>query len=447
MPLPLVGVLLFLLTGLFASGAQATVPPRPSSLATITKGLAAELAGVPPGSFVISAPLRSDEASPRGDELAVRLSALLSGSMSQTRHLAEPLSLSAARSAGKRAGSFVYVQAEIAHGELRVSADLYPVPRSFWQRLLRPNPPPSRHAFASGRIDAEVRSFLAPIPLVLGKVQKASTGERDLVALACGDVEADGGLELVTVSRRRIARGRLRQGKFAASHQASWRELSPVAPAPMREPLAGIALGSEEQRSRAPFIDVGLTDRAHGMRLDPSLQPIAPVSGLPIAFGARTICAQLQAGDDAPSLSACAPKDPAPELGPLSAPTDIVAAASIITKTGDALSIFATRNPHDGELRLVSKTAKTSLPGVGAQIAIADLDADGYPEVITASDVLLPAEDSLLVHSWEPGKAPVERARIPVPAGIVALAACPPDGPGSAKVALATAEGEIWVIQ
>lgn len=443
------GALAFLAPMLLASvaAAQPSSPARASALATVASRLASELSSAPAGTLIVPAPLKSDEPAPRGDELAIRLSSVLSGAVGNgSSTVSQPLSLSAARSAGRRTGGFAYVQIEVQGGELRASADLYPVPKSIWDRILRPNPSPYRHVFASARLDAEVRSFLQPVPLVLGKIDKAITEDRDLVAMACGDVDDDGSLELVTVGRRRIAKGRLRDGRFAPSHVAEWARLSSVAPAPMREPMAGIALlslGFPE----GSFIDVGLTDRAHGIRFDSELGPKGPISGLPIPLGGRDLCASFAPNATAPTFSPCAPSDPPLEIGPLSSPADIVITGDIITTSGESFRVLAARDPQTGELRLLSRGFMTSLPAVGAQIAIADLDADGDPEIITGADVLSPNEDALVVHSWQPGKAPRERARIPVPEGVRAVAACPPDGPGSAPIALATGSGEVWVIR
>lgn len=440
-----VGLAAMLLAG--SAAGQPAPSGRASALTTVANRLASELANAPQGTLIVPAPLQSDETAPRGDDLVVRLISVLSGALGKGSHTAsQPLSLSAARSAGRRTGGFAYVQVEVKGGELRATAELYPVPRSIWDRILRPNPPPQHHAFASARLDAEVRSFLLPVPLVVGKIDRATTDDRDLVAIACGDVDDDGSLELVTVGRRRIARGNLRSGRFAPSHVAEWARLASVAPAPMREPLAAIAFVPRGW-PEGSLIDVGLTDRTHGIRFDHELRVQGPISGLPIPLGNRSVCATLAPNAAFPTLSSCNPGDPPVELGQLSNPTDVVAMGDVITTGGDSFTVLAARDPQSGELRLLARGFMASLPGVGAQIAIADLDADGDPEIITGADVLSPSEDALVIHSWQPGKAPRERARIPVPQGVRAVAACPIDGPGSAPIAMATGGAELWVIR
>src|SRR5690606_32689770 len=158
-----------------------------------------------------------------------------------------------------------------------------------------------------------------------------------------------------------------------------------------------------------------LTDRASGMRLDRTLRPVTPIAGVPIPFGDRDVCATYAPTGSPPSFASCASGDPPLELAPLSSPTDVVTIEAITTASGGTLPIWAARNPQSGELRLVANGFGTTLAGVGAQIAIADLDTDGVPEIITSADVLSPSEDALVVHSWRPGQPTQERARIPVP--------------------------------
>jgi len=429
-----------------AAFADPALPTRASAMATVAERLSKELAGAPPAGVVVAAPLRTDESAPRGDELVVRLGQVVGGALGASLARPEPLALPAARSAARRADAFVYVQAEVLRGELRVSADVYPSPQGFWERLLRPNPSPIRHAFASARLDAEVRGFLAPVPLVMGQIDRAKTEDRDVVALACGDLDADGALDLVTLGRRRIARGRLRGGRFETSHAIEWSALSPIAPAPLREPMAGVAILSGTWPSGA-FVDVGLTDRASGMRLDRTLRPVKPIEGVPVSFGDRDVCATYAPSETTPTFARCSQDDPQLELAPLSNPTDIVTIEALTTRSAGSLAIWAARNPQTGELRLVANGFGTTIAGVGAQVAIADLDTDGIPEIISSADVLSPSEDALVVHSWRPGEAAQERARIPVPQGVRAIAVCPPEGAGASPIAVATAGAEIWVVR
>lgn len=437
-----------------AVSAEPTPPPPPAlapaasaaALGAVATRLAAELSGAPPGALVVASPLHSDDPAPRGAELVARVASIVAGALGNgASSRPEPMSLAAARNAGRHAGGIVYVQVEIVRGELRVTADGYVVPTNVWERVRRPEPPSSAHAFASARIDAEVRGFLAPVPLVAGKIDRATSEDRDVVAIGCGDADDDGALELITVGRRRVATGRLRAGKFVTLHAASWSELSPVAPAPLREPIGAVALVPRGDE-RGSFIDVGLTDRARGVRFDAALRPLAPLAGVPIGNGDGDLCARFIAGAAAPELAKCTPSDPALDFGPVG-PADTLAAGAVVTARGAPVTVVAARDPATGEVRLFSGEATATLSGAGAQLAIADLDGDGDPEIVYGADVLAPAEDALVISSWHPGEPVRERVRLAVPAGVRAVAVCPPVGGGAAPIAIATASAEVWVVR
>src|SRR6185295_207047 len=68
--------------------------------------------------------------------------------------------------------------------------------------------------------------------------------------------------------RRRIDRGRIRGGRFETTADAVWTALSPVAPSPLREPIASVVF------SQGRHIDVGLTDRRSGVRLSSTLAEV-----------------------------------------------------------------------------------------------------------------------------------------------------------------------------
>jgi hypothetical protein len=222
-------------------------------------------------------------------------------------------------------------------------------------------------------------------------------------------------------------------------------DLSPIAPAPLREPLAGVALVPRAD-GLGSWLDVGLTDRAHGVRFDATLHPTAAIAGVPVANGVRDVCATYSGGTAPPTLGKCAPSDAPVDLGTIG-PADAIAAGTLVSPAGAALGVVAARDPSTGELRLRSGELSATIAGAGAQIAIADLDGDGDPEIVTGADVLAASEDALVVSSWHPGGAVRERARIAVPAGVRAIAACPPSGSGAAPIAIATASGEVWVVR
>jgi hypothetical protein len=70
--------------------------------------------------------------------------------------------------------------------------------------------------------------------------------------------------------------------------------------------------------------------------------------------------------------------------------------------------------------------------------------------VITSLDVLpkptQDTDDALVVTTFESDGSLREKVRTPVPTGVRAVAACPPEGGGSAAVVVGT-EGELWIVR
>jgi hypothetical protein len=80
----------------------------------------------------------------------------------------------------------------------------------------------------------------------------------------------------------------------------------------------------------------------------------------------------------------------------------------------------------------------------GAQLALSDLDQDGVPEIATSSEG---SDDAVDVWSWPAEGADLEaRLHLPAPAGVRALAACPPEE-GGLPVLVAVVGSELWLIR
>jgi hypothetical protein len=459
---PLAAAALFGASALFAivrtaAAPAATTVRAASSSATglIVGHLASDLGLASKDADVFVAPLRTDEPAPRGNELAGRLGALLAGALGGAAAHPDPVLLATAQAEAKSTRALVYLQLEIARGQLRATADAYHVVGNVWDRARQPSPAPIGHAFAMARIDGEVRSYLAPVPLVAARVDHVATEDRDLLAVACGDVDDDGAIEIVTLGRRRATVGRLQGGRFVPIKLTWLRDLSGIAPAPLREPLAGLAI-VPARGSNPTHIDLGITDRARGSRLDGDMRPLGSIAGVPFATPEGDACLTFAGSTLASAIVKCSDGDAALIASDIETPVDAIARATFVTADGAVHAISAARDPRTAELRVRSGGETVTLAHAGAQVALADLDQDGAPEIISSLDVparpatddptKTPSGDEVVVTTWQPGLGERERSRTPVPSGVRAIAACPPDGGGTAPVVIATT-GELWIVR
>jgi hypothetical protein len=420
----------------------------------VSEALAKALAQAPLRALVVSAPLTGDTAAPRGPQLTAALAAQLAGRRGPTSHArAEPLALAAAREAARGDSVLVHLTVEIAGGKLRVAADVYPVPRNVWARIRNPTPGPIAHAFAEAPIDAELRTYLAPVPLVTATTERAKNFESDVIALACGDVDQDGALEIVAVSRRRVSTVRLRAGRVQILTSRPWHELAPVAAAPLREPIGFASIVTPTEGPA--FVDVGLTDRARSVRLDGELHTLASLTGIAVPDGASSACTRLPGLVVTGPIGPCRAGDPPPLVPSIGGQYDAFASTRLIGANGEPYAVWAGRERGALEVR-DDAGHKTAAESVGAQLAIGDIDQDGEPEILASLDTPNPLDDAVVVRSWSRslaipmGAGPSARLRevmrLPAPAGVHALAVCPPDGPGASSFVVATAD-ELWVVR
>jgi len=398
------------------------------------------LGQTPSASVVVAAPLVSDQPAPRGEELSLRIAALVAGKLGAGAHAhAQTAQLATARAVAGRASALVYVQTELSKGDLRTTIDVYPSMVNAWDRIRNPLPSPTGHAFATAKIDAEVRAFLAPLVLEQASVHRARHDEGDVLAVACGDVDGDGGDELVLVSRSRVAMGRVKGGKFVVERTAPWSALAPRAPVMMRAPLAGAVVAPGR-------VDVGTTDRA-SVTLTADFVGHSPLAGVPVWGGDGHAClapeASAGAFDGAPFDCSLARERkvvmavPAPRF-------DAFAASSVVDVAGAVRSIVAVREPS-GKLRLKVGDNQVAPDGVyGAELAVLDFDQDGVPEVATSVDG---PDDALNLWSW-PGPGPELRGRLHLaaPGGVRALAVCPSEEHGQ-PVLVAVVGTEVWLVR
>jgi hypothetical protein len=415
---------------LFSRGAFAM-----GALEALARDAAAGLGVVPQAAIVVAAPLMSDQPAPKGDEIATRVAALTAGKIGgSARPHPQAAQLGIARAIAGKGGALVFVQIEIAKGDVRATVDVYPAMKNAWDRIRNPAPAPTAHAFASAKIDAEVRAFLAPILLEQASVHKATQGEGDVLAMACGDF--GDGVELALVSRARVAVGRVRGGAFEVEHFAMWSALSARSPAPLREPMATATF------SRGALF-AATTDRA-GVSLASDLTLRSLLGGVPVAAGDGVACVSTDAGASAlagPAVSCTERGDSAEQMTLPVARFDAIGAATLVSRDGREQPLSAAREPS-GKLHVRLGDASRVVDGAGAQVAVGDLDQDGVAEIVTTSDG---PDDFVRVSSWGASDMKLRR-QIAAPAGVRALAVCPAEERG-APALVAVVGGEIWIVR
>lgn len=441
--------------------ASASASAGKTALTHVSAEIAQGLGQVPPGAVVVSSVIATDVQAPKGDELAVKIAAQVAGRLGAAKAHPQPAALAVARGLSGRAASLVYLQLEIAKGELRVTADLYPVISNGWERLRNPVPGPRAHAFAMAPLDAEVRGFLVPVMLEQARLHKAKHEEGEVLAIGCGDVDSDGGLEIVTVSKARVAIGKIRDGKLVVQRSALWSSIASRSPVGMREPLASVLVSPPHRRGE---ILVGTTERG-GVAVDAMLVTKRQLTGLPIAGSSGDACSVPSPEASAFDGYAVACTAPAPEPGakpnakndppiafvPPSGRYDAIASYDLVGRDGSAAHVVATREPG-GKLRLrrqeaatpTAKPLETTIEGVGAQLAIVDLDLDGVPEIVTTADG--PGEDGLVISTFAPNGHVVAKLRFHAKEGVRAISTCPPEERGVPAV-VAVVGNEVWLVR
>jgi hypothetical protein len=245
------------------------------------------------------------------------------------------------------------------------------------------------------------------------------------VAAACGPFGPEGGQELALVSRSFVRVGRVQGRAFVERVRAPWSALSPVAPSPLREPLASAEI------TAAGTLRVGLSDRRDGLALDRDLNVAERYSGLlPVPGGGCVTRSALGLGAE---LLPC---------------TNGAGLGATTSTTLDAMAGAngAWLGRTDGGL-LTTKTPSLALPKqrVGAQLAMGDADGDGAYELLFSADTLQPEQDRLSLVTLASGGV-LPRFELPAPS-ISALTICQRrEGPGMAVLVVATGD-EVWLLR
>ena len=441
---------LALLAALTTSHAQAepeaTKPtPNPAcdrestAIGRIACRLAGSLSGQADSALVVAATATGDERVALPAAVSERLAQLVATRLGAAAQPSRgPLTLAQAERAASSARGLIYLSLSLYRDRLDVTADVYVGAGRFWQRVKNPGLKLKGHTFATTALDPELRALFPAIPLVVSRVDKAHSAERDVLALACGDLRGDGSNEIATVGRRRVQIGRFEHGRFAPRASLNWAESSEVAPNPLREPIAACALPEPGR------LWVGLSDRADSLDLSGALRVEHKWHALMPWPGAG--CTRRAGLGYEGKARACPGSSPAPEVD-FGAPIDAFDSRALTDHRGQVHTLRVARAVGaDFARALDSLHPEVIVPNVGAQIAVGDLDEDGLPEIVSSSASLDRRADQLLVRTLTDNGQLRERLRVPVPSGIDALAICPGDGRAMAPLLLATGDG-LWLIR
>ena len=427
------------------SRTEAPADPFPTALSSVVAAVKRDLGQLPPGVIVASAPFTSDMKAPRAAALRLRLLQLVASSISRPPAAATVSRLVGAAAAARKRGlaGFVWLRPEVRAGRLALTAEAYSVGATVWSRAARPGATLQRQVHAEARLDAQLRLYLTPLRIGEPRVEKFLGADRGIVALACGDIDADGLSEVVSMSRRRWLIARLAAGRVVRERDVSWASLSGIGPVPLREPLGTVTLVARDDGPKM-WIDASLSDRGQSLRLDDSFTVMATSPQRVVPFGSGSACVRMKSMYLDPKLSSCwgGPVVGLPARLPLRA--DAVASARIVRTDGTSQRWLAVRGPSG--LRLHAGATGYALGRAGAQVAVGDLDQDGQPDVVSTRDVQQPRHDKVDVRSIASSGLVQPRFTLPVLAGVDAVAICPVDDAGVAPVVLASG-GEIWLIR
>jgi hypothetical protein len=417
-------------------GSETCAARHGTALGQVACELARGLPAAAGATLVVGTAFSGELTDERRRELSGRLSALIAGELGgQARALPGLVGLPAAQSRA-RTTRVISVTITFDRARLSATADVLSPPGRFWERFSEQPNRVLTHAFAARPLDAELRSYLPKVPLVISKIHKLSLDE-PAVALACGDLDADGSPELAILGRQRARVGRFVSGAFRATKSAAWSDLSQLSPSPLREPIATAAVSSDGH------LLLGSTDRASGVELDADLRVLSRYDGR-IPWGPSGCAARAELGLSAERV-VCAG---AAKKGTAATETlDAIASARTLARDGSPLEVSVGRRQNDARLRVAFGKRQLELAeAVGAQLALGDLDGDGRLELMTTEPHADPARDQLLVRTLLEDGRTLPALRLAVPTGIQALAVCPPGANGFSTLVAATGDG-LWILE
>ncbi len=228
-----------------------------------------------------------------------------------------------------------------------------------------------------------------------------------LLALLAGDVDGDGTTELVALTTRELIVGRVVKSKIEIVARAALPADVPAARP--RDPVGTLVL-AREPGSQGAEIWARSSESARGVALAMragGLEELRQLDGFPLCAGAS---AQLAPGRNFFLAAQTTWRAPAPALpadyyavtcaGGMVNPEGRPLRATAALATDGTLSVRVERScrPDDAACA-ANPSLETTVSGVGTAYVIADVDRDGRPELISASDRAPGDPDRVTVRS------------------------------------------------
>lgn len=359
------------------------------------------------------------------------------------RRANDALPASLARRAARQAGlSLVLLAPHLKGGSVLLEVTVTQFSPNFWERSKQPDGSVTYHGQTEAPADSLLRRFLPPGRGLLTIRHQVPSPIPTPVALLCADLQGDGGQQLLVVGRQELVLGRLGEREFLVESRRRWDELSPVAGAPLRAPLASAA--RIENR-----MFVGSSDRAQLVELDGRLEKRREAKGAYplqngrcLAFSSRGLLGREVDCFAAPSTS-------------FGEEFDSWSVGSVTESNGTESELTAKLALGADRLELeVTRTAQgtehLSVENAGHTSVWDDLDGDGQVELIVSGDGSEDGGDqeersdqlrvfSLQEHSLE------LRASLAAPP-VHALTTCPFSG-SNPNLLVAAVGKELWVFR
>ncbi len=384
--------------------------PTPSSLDKIAAEVANWVADDEPVAIHVTAraPALASLAGIVGDLVATRAGA---GRVDTAR---------AARAEGY--AHFVEIELTADATDLRILGRIYRVGHDLWAETAGEKPGGTIGTFVVGsKLDADLRAYLAApaavVPAVAPvaparprKLAFRAVGSIDLLDLAAADLDGDGKAELVALTPDDVAVLTLGPDGARMTARAPLEGPPPV-PRP-RTPVGALVVADLDGR-RAIVVH----SSAHA-------------AGGIFTFAGGTLS---RAGDEK-AFPVCGDAGKVTTVDLVPGLALFGKERSVATRCGAGLvAVLDTQ----GVLHLWKPDAKTpyaQVPASGTAFAIADLDGDGKPELVTAAFRAPGGADAFTIYSLAEGAPRVFRKGPTTPAGIVAVTTGDLDGDGAPDV-------------